>query len=224
MNADERVLVVEDRLLYGFEGFEDGFSRHPADILWFGEIFKRSFFIPRHRTDETTLYAEKNPKYKQLIPYVVFVEDYQVLAYERYKNNEGRLTGKTSIGFGGHINPCDVVYGDFLRTLAVNVMRELDEELENYGVDLYDNLDFRYDDVVKGLIYDDSNPVGRDHLGALIVIDNAGVRGATPEMYEPLQNWRLRSEGKNKRLYPLDALHGVENLESWSRIALNYFK
>ena len=66
--------------------------------------------------------AEVQPKWRQIIPYVVVMHGDDVFTLRRLrKQTEARLHDKVSIGIGGHINPGhDVLAG---------LHKELDEEI-----------------------------------------------------------------------------------------------
>ncbi|MBR2002821.1 MAG: phosphoesterase [Thermoguttaceae bacterium] len=107
---DERVLVVPTRLFRDggvFQGFSaEAISR--CDALFAPESTRFT-----RRGD-----AERNPEFKQLIPYIIFVcEDSatgrpSVFAYRRGDGQgETRLRSKWSVGVGGHINDVDAGVG-----------------------------------------------------------------------------------------------------------------
>jgi predicted NUDIX family phosphoesterase len=108
--------------------------------------------------------AEKDFTLKQLIPYVIIVQDRKTLFYVRgKKTGESRLQLKGSVGIGGHINPVD----DSLFSNASDgsrgfydaaVEREVSEEISIGKV-----LSKR----IVGLINDDDSEVGRVHFGVV---------------------------------------------------------
>jgi predicted NUDIX family phosphoesterase len=107
--------------------------------------------------------AENAPKYKQLIPYVVFRCGDRVFSYVRSsKSGEDRLKGNRSIGIGGHINPEDA-YSEssaFKAAFLRGARREVKEEIELTGHCGW------YPHVV---INDDKDEVGRVHFGVVFV-------------------------------------------------------
>jgi predicted NUDIX family phosphoesterase len=109
--------------------------------------------------------AEKDPSKKQVIPYVVLGAEGKVYSYARGKAGaEARLHARRSIGSGGHINPCDV--GETLvATIRHAAGRELHEEL---GV--VNMAAFRGDKFI-GLVNDDSDDVGRVHVGVCFLAE-----------------------------------------------------
>lgn len=152
------------------------------------EINSHHEFIPRDL-------AENDPSHKQVISYVVLTRGSQVFATRRLKKGgESRLHGLMSLGVGGHINPDDEVGGDVLRR---GLQRELDEEVY---------IEKALELVPRGMINDDTQEVGRVHLGLFYTLEVAGeVRIRETEKLEGL--WLERSE--------LDALR--DSMESWSQ-------
>lgn len=81
-------------------------------------------------------FAEKDENWRQIIPYCIVSDETSVLMVRRTKKQgEERLHNKTSIGIGGHINPCDAFNYSFLIDTALE--RELSEELDWWGVEHY---------------------------------------------------------------------------------------
>jgi predicted NUDIX family phosphoesterase len=151
MAQDERVLVVE-RKVFEDAGAFNGLALDTQKYL--DKLFMPGVprFIPRSQ-------AEKDPSYKQLIPYVIMTCDGQYLSYVRGKRaGETRLVAKRSIGIGGHINPVDwtLFSADPYKTYLEAVQREVAEEV---------SVETTYKDKVVALLNDDSNEVGRVHLG-----------------------------------------------------------
>src|SRR5439155_5757091 len=96
----ENVLVIK-RSLFDELGSFQGLNFEPEK--YFKAILSRgsNFFIPRPE-------AERNPAYKQIIPYALIVFENTVLHYVRGKKaGEQRLVAKGSIGIGGHMNETD---------------------------------------------------------------------------------------------------------------------
>ena len=151
MAQEEQVLVVERKVLEQagmFQGLAFDVERYLNHL--FAPGIPR--FMPRSQ-------AEKNPAYKQLIPYVIMNCDGKYLSYVRGKRaGEGRLVGNRSIGIGGHINPADDViplFGIYEAYLAA-VEREVAEEV---------SVETKYINRIVALLNDDSNEVGSVHLG-----------------------------------------------------------
>jgi len=151
---DEMILVVRRALfdqLGAFQGLNFQIDHYMPALL----ERANNFFTARPT-------AETDPAMKQLIPYVLLVHEGRVLHYVRGKKaGEQRLVAKGSIGIGGHMNDHDE--GLFALDRAAYdaaVQREVGEELR---------LGARYTNHVVALLNDDSNEVGRVHLGVVHV-------------------------------------------------------
>lgn len=151
MAAEEQVLVVERKVFESvgaFNGLAFDTQRY-IDKLFVQGVPR---FLPRPQ-------AEKDPSFKQLIPYVIMTCRDKYLSYVRGKKaGETRLVAKRSIGIGGHINPVDwtLFTANPYKTYLEAVQREVAEEV---------SVDTSYTDKVVALLNDDSNEVGQVHLG-----------------------------------------------------------
>lgn len=111
--------------------------------------------------------VEEDESWKQIIPYVYFtlegdLDHPLVLTYSRgAASGESRLTSLQSLGFGGHIEESDYLPDTRLPLYSFEqaVRRELAEEVR-VGP-LLRQL------VTHGFLNDDTNPVGRVHLGVV---------------------------------------------------------
>jgi predicted NUDIX family phosphoesterase len=193
---DENVLVVR-RALFDELGAFQGLS---AETDRFIDAFlkrENNFFLPRSR-------AEDDPTHKQIIPYAVFTHGGKILHYVRgSKSGEKRLVAKGSIGIGGHINDGDESLFSFDRdAYRAAVRREIAEELQLGG---------GFTDRIVALINDDSNDVGRVHLGIVHLVDleNADVRAGEKAIAElgflSIEELRARRD----------------SLETWSQIVVD---
>jgi len=150
--------------------------------------------------------AEEDPTHKQLIPYCVIRCGDRVLNYTRGKSGgESRLHALRSVGVGGHINPVDTGGGRTGRdAYHAAVERELAEELV---------FDTPHRNRLVGLLNDDSNPVGRVHLGLvhLIEVDHDRVRANEDALAD-------------LRFDPLEQLAGpdFDRLETWSQACVRH--
>jgi predicted NUDIX family phosphoesterase len=151
----ERVLVVpaaEFDRLGRFQGFSGEAERYLGALLAPGQ----ARFRPRSE-------VEDDPGFKQIIPYVVFRSGDAVFCYTRGKSQgEARLHRLRSLGVGGHVAEEDADGRATLDAYEMALRRELDEE-----VDVQAGGSIRR----VGLINDDSNPVGRVHLGVVHLYD-----------------------------------------------------
>jgi len=115
-------------------------------------------FIPKKE-------AENDDSWKQIIPYQLFSYKNHVFVYKRGKKiGESRLAEKCSIGIGGHINSDDFNSDEFYKNQNfINfykkaLIREREEELHSFSSGK---------EYFLGWINDDTEPVGRVHLGAI---------------------------------------------------------
>lgn len=104
--------------------------------------------------------AEEDESVIQLVSVFVVQHENKYLTFKRTKRlPESRLHGFYSIGFGGHISPEDLMplFNIFdPATDDIFIIRELSEELRLKNKPM---IKFR------GLLYDDSRPVSKIHLG-----------------------------------------------------------
>src|SRR3972149_8520245 len=125
MDQEEQVLVIERKVVERVGMF----SGLMVDV----DRYLREIFVQGVPCFTDRAQAEKNPDYKQLIPYVIMSYDGKYLSYIRGKRaGETRLVGHRSIGIGGHINPSDdmpLFNTDFYETYLAAVDREVAEEV-----------------------------------------------------------------------------------------------
>ena len=155
MGLSERVLVVpssEFDALGRFQGFSTEADRYLDALLVPGV----AGFRPRSE-------VEDDPGFQQIIPYVVFRSGPSVFTYVRGKSGgESRLQALRSLGVGGHVAEADADGRTTVEAYDLALLRELQEEV-----------DIRSPGTIRrlGLINDDSNPVGRVHLGVVHLYD-----------------------------------------------------
>jgi predicted NUDIX family phosphoesterase len=196
---EEHVLTVPTavfRQLGCFQGFCPDIDRYRNVLL-----------APENVQFRLRSEAEKDPNFKQLIPYMIFchtdsAQTVRIFQYVRGKGmGENRLHQKRSIGIGGHIAAEDQNQegGDVYRE---GMLRELREEVI---------LQTQFTEQCVGLINDDSTEVGRVHLGIVHRLDVAepNVFSNEPDLIE-------------SGFVPLDELRTYRNqMESWSSIILD---
>ena len=195
MSAEENILVVP-RSVFDQLGAFEGLSFEPDRYVKAFLDPSNNLFLPRGA-------AEDDPTHKQLIPYLVLHHGDRVLCYTRGKaGGEARLHAKMSIGIGGHINDGDSHAEHFDEAAYFRaVERELHEELVIPG---------GYRQRIAALLNDDSNEVGRVHLGVvhLIEVDSTDIRPSE----DAIRDLRF--------LTPAELAPLRERLESWSQICL----
>lgn len=192
----EQVLVVSTRLLHEL-GYFQGFM---PDV----DRYLQSLFSPDHTSYRPRNEMERDPSFKQLIPYVIFRftdKDGRISVF-RYTRGTGqgeqRLHTKHSVGIGGHISSQDEgVTGPYVEGMR----RELDEEV---------CIDTPYRQQCVGLINDDETEVGKVHLGVvhLFDVESPDVRPREDEIvdagFRPIEQ----------------LLANLDGFETWSQICL----
>lgn len=193
--ADENVLVISRELfdrLGAFEGISFETDRYLPQIL----DPANNHFLNRDL-------AEDDPSHKQIIPYAIFRHGDRYLHYVRGGGSgEKRLAAKGSIGIGGHINDTDHAASSLDKdAYTIGVEREIDEEL---------NLTGGHTQEILGLINDDSNEVGKVHLGVvhLFTLESDEVTPGEDNI-ENLTFLTLEELAERR-----------DSLETWSRICL----
>lgn len=185
----EQVLVVKREKIEKFIAGKNGLiTENVPELL---EIIRNEHeYMPRAE-------AERQPAFKQIIPYVILRQGDKIFVTRRLnKGGEARLHGKISIGVGGHINPVDE-QGDMLMK---GLWREIHEEVELHS----------HGELCScGFINDDSNSVGSVHLGACFTLETEGE--VTVKETEKLEGlWMTLPELKENYDY----------METWTQIAL----
>ena len=104
--------------------------------------------------------AEHDPSFKQLIPYALIRCGASIFVYRRGKlQGEKRLVGNYSCGIGGHISIDDPSL--FGTTYEEGLRREVGEEVD---------IQSPYRQNIAALINDDSDEVGKVHLGIVHIL------------------------------------------------------
>lgn len=195
---NEMVLVFESKALERlgmFQGYTLEVEKYLSAIL---DSDNTAHFMDRSM-------AEHDPRYKQLIPYVVLRFRDSVFSYVRGKQSgEARLVAKRSIGLGGHVEHRDrniFSANSYRRVYLEAVKREIDEEVE---------IGTPYTEHIVALINDDSNSVGKVHFGIVHIWD----------LVEP-QVSKRESQITQTDFVKIETLKSkFHELESWSQIVL----
>jgi predicted NUDIX family phosphoesterase len=199
MAQEEQVLVVERSVVESVGMFHG--------LIFDVEKYLTPLFAPGVPRFMPRSLAEKDPRFKQLIPYVLISCNGRYLSYVRGKRaGETRLVSKRSMGIGGHINPVDnevPLFGvDYRQVYNTAVQREVVEEI---------NIDSPYTDRIAALLNDDTNEVGQVHLGVV-------------------HHWRLETENVTRREQMITQLEFMEiaalqklrdTMETWSQLCLD---
>jgi predicted NUDIX family phosphoesterase len=195
----ERVLVVPTELFHRighFQGFCGEVGRYLDTLL-----------RPEHTSYRPRAEVEKDPGFKQLIPYMIFrhtdtAGQQTVFQYTRGTGmGEGRLHRKRSVGIGGHISSIDADSNGAGNPYEEGMRREMDEEVA---------IDTPYTAHRVGMINDDQTEVGQVHLGIvhLFDVEQPAVRPREPEIIEC-------------GFRPVEAiLADMAGFETWSQICM----
>ncbi len=207
----EQILVVERSGFFRGQ-WPEGFTPIPDPRPLLTRFEAVGFFVPRPE-------AEDNPAWKQPIPYCLVTQGEQLFTVRRTRGqSERRLHGLWSIGLGGHVQAEDRGSGPLFEN---SLRRELEEELAIPGLD-------RLQPRFLGLLNDDSNPVGRVHVGLVYRLEVPSPRapGSEPLSSVPRQK-SVRIRETSKMTGGFRSLVGSQNLwqdrsrfETWSRILL----
>lgn len=190
----EDILVVPRTVLAEHDLLTQGFSQSETarNVTLIENLIRtHGQFAPRDR-------MEIDEDYKQIIPYFIFAYDDKLFLMQRSgKANETRLASKYTLGIGGHVRQRDLQEGD----IAQWGKREFAEEVYYDG-----NLSI----TPLGVLNDDSNAVGRVHIGVVYLL-----RGDSP-------NISIRSELQGGELLTLaQCAQKHESMETWSALVFN---
>jgi predicted NUDIX family phosphoesterase len=191
---DEQAAFVPRLELEDIGVLEHGFRPDPdADV--YARLVKHVAFDRRGD-------LEDDPTRKQLIPYCVVTSGSEVFVLRRRTaQTEARLHDKLSFGVGGHINPGDARANDADDIIEGGMLQELGEELF---------VESDVDPLYVGTLNDDSNEVGRVHLGLVYVCRVPREAVSVRETEKMVGEW-----------YTRDQLEAVQDrLETWSRLLL----
>jgi predicted NUDIX family phosphoesterase len=195
---EEQVLIVERRVFEQagmFNGLAFDVERYLSKIFASGN----PRFIARSQ-------AEKDPSYKQLIPYVVITHDGKYLSYVRGRRaGESRLVGLRSIGIGGHINPADdmpLFNNNFYEAYLSAVEREVAEEV---------SVETPHTDRIVALLNDESNEVGSVHLGIVHCWTLQAPKVSKKEQMITQMNFMTPAQLQEVR----------DTMETWSQLCLS---
>lgn len=191
VKKDEKILVVERYVLFSEQAVQ-GF----LPISNFSEYEK---IVRNNQKFLWRSAMEHDPTYKQIIPYLVFnYADKYFVMQRKSTASEERLKNKYSLGIGGHIREEDLQG----KSLADWSKREFEEEVNFTG-----NLVIE----PQGIINDDSNDVGKVHVGFVFLLngDSADIS--------------VKSELKSGELLSLEEMKPLyASMETWSQYVYNF--
>jgi len=190
---DEIILVVKRTHLFPQETW-DGFKKIDFD-QYLSIIQENKEFQPRSQ-------METDPNYKQIIPYLIFKHNNKYFLMQRKKGaSEKRLQSKFSFGIGGHIRQEDLC-AKSKDSIFDWARREFEEEIDYNGSFTIQPL---------GMINDDSNDVGKVHIGFVFLLDGDSC------------NIKVRSELQSGELMSLEECNlYADHMETWSQMVFNH--
>lgn len=212
------------------QGFPSAVSQYPTD-KFLTDV--QSYLVLREReyldNSETILNNLKgDAAYKQVLPYIIARQvqpdgSYLYFPYRRLKGvGESRLAGLGSLGYGGHVDLQDVVFGDktsiidIKSTIILSFLRELGEEFKitdtEGNVIAVDDHDLtKFSDI---FIVDNVNDPCRLHCGMILFLDIPV--GFTVETLEPEQLAQLPA-------MTLEQMAASDiPWENWTKLFMNY--
>jgi predicted NUDIX family phosphoesterase len=193
MGKDDEMVLTVERARLETQGLFQG-------LMFEADRFLPALLNPTHHRFVRRGDAERDPSLKQLIPYFVIAHGGRIWCYVRGKQSgEGRLVAKASIGIGGHINQDDVSLFGTYQTAA---RRELEEEV---------SIPPGSTDRIVALLNDDSNEVGKVHLGVVHVLRASSDAVTKRESKITEAGFKTPSE--------LAAMR--DRLETWSQLCLD---
>lgn len=232
----EFILAVDNQFFDNHPAFFKRLTEYSAEE-WLSEVMSALVIREREHLDnvpsETTKVVagvtvpeyKGDRRYRQILPYTIIRQRaadnrYQYHVYRRPSKGTGeaRLAGNVSMGFGGHIDLVDVIIEnsviDLFATITVSVDREvLKEELKGATPEDQERMKEIKISFANEFILDDSNDVGRLHVGLIMLIDlPSDIKVICNE--EELTGMKAM-EGK-------ELLESGEPLENWTRIYLEH--
>ncbi len=187
---NEEILVLKRSLFFEHKKPWDGILAQTQQDL--DLITNHVSFMPR-------CHAETDIQYKQIIPYMLFLFEKKLFVMQRKKTaSEQRLAGKFSLGIGGHIRQEDIQNANIIDWAD----REFQEEVTYHGSKTVE---------IIGLLNDDSNDVGKVHLGIIMLIQ------ANSDQIS------INDEHKSGTLLNHDECLALRPyMESWSQMCLDF--
>ena len=188
--GDEEVFVVPYHYTLDIP---NGFTR-ADDKNIYSKYDKLGRFLYRHA-------VEGKPELQQIIPYILIrsTEGKYLIAKRTDKTTETRWHNTISIGFGGHLNPCDGTK----EVLFQGAVRELLEEVK---LSHYNTMKF------VGYVRDMHENIS-DHVGIVFLIDDIDeTETSIREKDKLIGAWYTKAE----------LIEHYGKLESWAKFITNY--
>lgn len=205
----EKVLCFSRFLLEDTYGWFEGISFN-EDYIHLIMNMDYYIFVGRER-------AEKDKHYKQIIPYVIFINDEgDIFNYKRGKSSgEDRLKNLRSIGIGGHINKIDFIQNNNEDFYNLGLYREVSEEFGLLNCEM-DGKTVLKKDCLKSkpvaFINEEDTEVGKVHFGSVHIlrINESLIQSLEKDV---IIDARFSSYDKIKK--------EIDFYENWSQLCLN---
>ncbi|MDZ4125864.1 MAG: hypothetical protein U1E02_17060, partial [Hydrogenophaga sp.] len=200
----EQILVIKREHLFSEGKSKQGFFPENLDS-YLTLINEKKEFFPRPD-------MEKDPRYKQIIPYLIFTHTPEAKIGAQGKSgeptyflmqrtaiaSETRLRNKYSLGIGGHIRQEDLSEN----SIFAWAQREFHEEVHYTGKLTVEPL---------GILNDDSNEVGTVHLGLVLLLHGSS------------EAISVKSELKKGSLLSLtECAQYAPDMENWSQLIFEF--
>ncbi|HLH73179.1 MAG TPA: phosphoesterase [Chloroflexota bacterium] len=195
--GDEKLVVIAADFLRAID-LKQGFDPNAERVL-------EAVFTPGVASFLARSLAENDPRYKQIICYVILRAGRSIFHYQRSSRaGESRLAGLRSLGVGGHLNADDAKDQVGRQWLDRAIQRELQEEVEL--TEAAQEIRIRY----VGIINDDTSEVGQVHVGIVAVADliAPAVRLSDTTLHDGRFN------------LPEDLIKRSTEFETWSQLCL----
>lgn len=207
----ESILAIRNEFLIDKLGFVQGVNSFSVEDL--SNVSTEALMLGCRE------WLERCEDFRQVLPYIIFIRsnartnEPEYFAYQRGKGiGEDRLLGNVSIGVGGHVDLVDVVHSESTinlgATVGVSSAREIKEEIIFTG-----GTERELEMFSAGMLIDDTNSVGKVHLGVLLAVTLPNSMDMVCAEKE-LDTLGFMSAAE---------LLAMDNLENWTRIALEHF-
>lgn len=191
--GDEEVYVIQPSHFAHMQSDYVEYKSKTSVEDYFRHLEQHALFLPRYEVEE-------NCSFLQIIPYIIIKKEDQYFAYYRHgKSKEPRLLNKYSLGFGGHINPCDAK-----STKSIILTGMLREYVEELSVKTKPNTF----PIFKGIVRDRSQQL-MDHIGLVFVVEVEDAKVLEEEKYKGI--WMNKEQLKKQYI----------NFENWAKIIIS---
>lgn len=199
MNTELTLAVATEKLWQQIEYKRNGVIKAINSSIM-DKILAYGIFKPRN-------ILENDSSYKQIIPYAIICCGDEVYLFKRTKKQtEVRLHNLYSLGVGGHMNP----YGEKIDVAYMRheLNREMNEEVIVHKGCIIESI------AAIGFLNDDTNDVGKVHLGVLYNINLTNKSIEINEKDKMTGQWVKKT----------DLNDYYTQMESWSKLYVDLLK